>query len=380
MFSVKGKGSNPQFLHLITPESIQVNYLSSSFVANPTYSIDSIFPTLISNDEIVKVSFSSSNPSASDWIGAYSPSEADITRTAPVLYGCCTGSCTGSPKNSYLTSNTGSLSFNMTNLRSGIKFYYFTNGTEAPAVVASSNQIVTFLDVNEPLRNRVVPSGNPNIYYLYWSTANATTPFMKWGLSSGHYEFQSNGSRSFIERSEFCAAPANSTGYRSLGTINNASFIGIDEMNLYNQDIFYIFGDSLLNLTSSEKKFHIPPKSGSQPPNRPTSVALMADLGVGVTDSSIGTEVFDTPCPPAINTTMSITQRLINGELDGIILTGDISYANGYMTTWDFFLDMVSPMAGGCLFFTTMGNHESDSSNSDAFYPGNSSGGECTVA
>ena len=34
------------------------------------------------------------------------------------------------------------------------------------------------------------------------------------------------------------------------------------------------------------------------------------------------------------------------GEIDMVFHSGDISYANGYLSGWDFFLDMVSPISG----------------------------------
>lgn len=62
------------------------------------------------------------------------------------------------------------------------------------------------------------------------------------------------------------------------------------------------------------------------------------------------------------------------------MLTGDISYANGNLPEWQFFLDMISPISGGSLYFTTVGNHESDwpDSASNPGY-GTDSGGECSV-
>jgi hypothetical protein len=55
-------------------------------------------------------------------------------------------------------------------------------------------------------------------------------------------------------------------------------------------------------------------------------------------------------------TTSSLTSRTRTG--------GDISYATGYMAVWDFFLNMISPIAGRTLYLTTVGNHESDYPNS----------------
>ena len=56
---------------------------------------------------------------------------------------------------------------------------------------------------------------------------------------------------------------------------------------------------------------------------------------------------------------------------------GDISYATGYLAVWDYFLDMISPMARSALYLTTVGNHESDWYNSASYFSVSDSGGEC---
>lgn len=84
------------------------------------YDITSVSPLLINNDDVVTVSYSSLTPKSSDWIGAYSPANTDITQTVPVKYGYCDDSA------GYLTTGVGSLTFNLTNLRSDVAFYYFS--------------------------------------------------------------------------------------------------------------------------------------------------------------------------------------------------------------------------------------------------------------
>jgi hypothetical protein len=100
---------------LVYPENIVVASDSTD-----EYSITSVSPLLISNDEIVTVKFTSNRPASTDWIGAYSPASVDITKTVPIKYGYC------NEVSSYLTNGTGYLTFNLTNLRSDVKFYYFT--------------------------------------------------------------------------------------------------------------------------------------------------------------------------------------------------------------------------------------------------------------
>lgn len=81
-------------------------------------------------------------------------------------------------------------------------------------------------------------------------------------------------------------------------------------------------------------------------PTRGTQVILMADLGVGASDDSTDTKVFSEACLPAFNTTNSIGHRVFTGETDAVLLSGDLSYANGYLSNWEFFLDTLSPITG----------------------------------
>lgn len=343
--------------------------------ATETYTITSVSPTVITNDDIVSVAFNSTAPGDGDWIGAYSPADADLNSVVPVKFGYCKDA-----QGDYLTSGSGIMTFNMTNLRADFKFYYFSNGTSRAINVASSDTIVTFANLNQPLRNRVVPTGNPNTLQLLWSSYNSSAPTLQWGTTSGSYPYTMAAETITIEKSQMCGAPANSAGWWDLGLVHKANITGILDLSLSSSVIYYRFGDSNTNDFSPEVVFLVPPAKGTQPPTRPTQVAVMADLGVGSTDTSYDTNTWDEFYPPAVNTTMSITQHLIDGELDAVFLTGDNAYADGFLATWDFFLDMLSPVSGGALFLNTVGNHESDWPGT-ATNPGygDSSGGECGV-
>eukprot|EP01031_Cornospumella_fuschlensis_P036154 gene36154-43850_t len=343
--------------------------------ATSNYSITSVSPTLITNDDIVSVGFNSTAPGENDWIGAYSPADADISSVVPVKWGYCKDA-----QGDYLSSGSGLMTFNMTNLRADFKFYYFTGGPASPVNVANSDTVVTFANLNQPLRNRVVPTGDPNTLQLLWSSYNSTSPTLQWGTTSGSYPYTMAADTVTVDKSQMCGAPANNSGWRDLGLIHKANISGILDLSLSNTQIYYRFGDVSTNDFSPEVVFLVPPAKGTQPPNRPTQVVVMADLGVGSTDTSYDTNTWDEYCPPAINTTMSITQHIIAGEIDAVFLSGDIAYADGFLATWDFFLDMISPLAGGALFLNTVGNHESDwpGTTTNPGY-GDSSGGECGV-
>lgn len=333
------------------------------------YQITNISPLWINNNDEITVSFSSTTPASGDWIAAYSPANVDIKTTVPVKYGWC-----GDDPN-YVSSKQGALTFNMTNLRSDIRFVYFVNGTKRPQLVANSSMVVRFNNVNEQLRPRVQATGNYNVLNISWSSNMSLIPVLKWGVMSGQYDHVSYADTTRIRKGDMCNAPASTYGWRDLGEIHTASLVGAAA--LANQPVYYMLGDEASGVWSKEYKLFLPPLPGANPPNRPTTVVLFDDLGRGSMDMSYTWNEYGRP---SINTTMSVGAEVAEGKIDAIYHGGDISYATGYMAVWDFFLDMISPMSGSCLYLTTVGNHESDAPNTESYFNGNDSGGECGVA
>lgn len=71
-----------------------------------------------------------------------------------------------------------------------------------------------------------VGSNDPDTYKLLWSSAVSTTPTMFWGNASGSYQNTVAATTSHITKSQMCASPANSTGWRDLGLIHQALMTG----------------------------------------------------------------------------------------------------------------------------------------------------------
>jgi hypothetical protein len=271
------------------------------------YQIISVSPTVISNDQIVTVTFNTSAPSFDDWIGAYSPPPSSIPGSAnyifdtvPVKYGRCVWSGTHEVTQThgdYLVTGIGSLAFNLTNLRADVVFYYMTGGKIKPKppdftntkIQALSSQRVSFKNINEPLRNRIVPTTDVNIYSLLWSAANTSRPTIRWGLQSTKYIFTQAASVVTVPRSLMCGPPASTVGWRDLGSIYSAAIVGIEELSLYNRYMYYIFGDKTENNWSGEYKFWVPPKVGTKSVDRGTRLLLTADFGVGASGPSLQT-------------------------------------------------------------------------------------------
>lgn len=65
---------------------------------------------------------------------------------------------------------------------------------------------------------------------------------------------------------------------------------------------------------------------------------------------------------------------------DAVVHVGDLAYANGNMVIWEFYMNMISPIAGSVLYLTMVGNHESDWPGASLPFSWNgASGGECSV-
>ncbi|XP_071720534.1 probable inactive purple acid phosphatase 27 [Rutidosis leptorrhynchoides] len=53
----------------------------------------------------------------------------------------------------------------------------------------------------------------------------------------------------------------------------------------------------------------------------------------------------------------SIAKEVSNGSIDIIFHMGGISYFNGFLIEWDYFLHLLSPIASKATYMTAIGNH-----------------------
>jgi hypothetical protein len=71
--------------------------------------------------------------------------------------------------------------------------------------------------------------------------------------------------------------------------------------------------------------------------------AVVADMGYGSTSD---------------DTVANLAALTAAGNISGVIHSGDVSYADGFMPHWDAFLNKVQPIASVVPYMTTPGNHE----------------------
>ena len=221
----------------------------------------------------------------------------------------------------------------MTNMRAGIKFYFFTNGTTYPVQVAESAQVVEFNDIDEPLRARVTATGDPNILNISWSSNWSAVPVVRWGTFPRIYHHISFANTERILRTDMCGVPASTIEWRDLGAVYTASLEGLAILGgCY---VYYVFGDSATNSWNKERKLRVPPLPGQQPPDRPTTAIQFDDLGRGALDMAYTWNEYGRP---SIYTAMAVGAEAEDGQIDAIYHGGDISYAKGSLAVWDFFM------------------------------------------
>ena len=283
---------------LLSPGNIVKLLGAGSSVAE----ITKVAPLVISNNDVVNIEVVSKKPVSSDWIGAYSPADVDISTTVPVKYAFLDSD------KSYLSTGKASLQFNMTNLRADIKFYMFSGSLSKPVLVTSSDSLVSFANNDEPVRPRVVASGDPDVLNLLWSSDTSKAPTLKWGTAPGSHTRVVAATSKRISKDQMCGGTAASTGWRDMGLINTAPLAGMKDLG--GTRIYYVFGDDATGLYSHEHSFQVPPQAGQQPPNRPTTAILYCDMGRGSNDD---TYTWNEYGRPAINTTMMVGAEIAAG-------------------------------------------------------------------
>lgn len=224
-----------------------------------------------------------------------------------------------------------------------------------------------------------------NEYRIMWASEFSRRPILKFGSASGKYDNYEHALSAGIDKRSLCGAPANSSGWYDMGLTHTATLEA-------HGPVYYIVGDEELGVWSKEELFTPPPGRGKSPSTRPTRVVLLADMGIGSNQEghsygqSSATQVGGETFPwqdsgyPSYNTSKSIERFIESGEVDVVFLNGDISYANGYIVSWQYYLNMISSFSRKIAFLNTLGNHEVDSGNDpNVLSFGSSSGGECGV-
>jgi hypothetical protein len=255
----------------------------------------------------------------------------------------------------------------MLNMHADFVFVLFSNGTEYPVYRQESN-VCTFNNLEEPLQGHLSLTGKPSEMRLGWATGYNTTQaqWVKWGTEPTTYTWNVASTDYTYTSDEMCGDPATKKGWRAPGLLHTATMDNLTASARY----YYIYGSDETGW-SQEFSFRAVPVGG---PSSEVTLVAYGDMGKAEEDHSLEHWPYESP---SLNTTKNVIQQI--DDLDLVMHIGDISYAVGYSSEWDTFMNQVLPIATAVPYMTSPGNHERDFPGSGSFYNGTDSGGECGI-
>ncbi|KAJ8900268.1 hypothetical protein K2173_024908 [Erythroxylum novogranatense] len=347
----------------------------------------------LSDEETVKVIVSGvRNPSKDDWVAMISPSGSSV-QSCPLNANqyIQTGDLSNLPllchypvKAQFLSNDpgylacknngrrfavancSGTLTFDVINIRTDIEFAFFGGGFDTPCIF---------------VRSKPLKFGNPNKpLYAHLSSIDSSATSMRVTWVSGDKIPQlvqySNGTTltsqvTTFTQDDMCSSlvlpsPAKDFGWHDPGYVHTAVMTGLTPSGTFS----YRYGSDSVGW-SDQVQFRTPPAGGSGE----VKFLAFGDMGKAPRDAS--TEHFIQP--GSLSVVKAMTDEVISGTVDSIFHIGDISYATGFMVEWDYFLNLITPMASRVSYMTAIGNHERDYKNSGSLYQLPDSGGECGV-
>lgn len=318
----------------------------------------------VTNGEFVTVEWSGvSDPSEGDWIGVYSPSTVDMSLHVPIKFQFANHSA------NYMSTGSGSLRFQLLNLRADYVFAFARNSLFTPTIAAVSN-VVTFADYNKPFQVHLALTNDLAFMKVMWVTLNASAPSVTWGQAGSEVSKTTSAVSATYTSDDLCGAPANSTGWRDPGLIHTAIIGPLEPDTRYH----YVVGDPAYTW-SEAFNFTSPPMTQR---GRGIRFVAFGDTGRGEVDDSIDGKYWKWGnYQPSLWTTDALIKDV--NTFDAVLNIGDTSYADGVGSEWDEFFHQIAPVAQHKPWMTCIGNHELDWPVEYSFFKSYDSQGECGI-
>ncbi|RDX65525.1 putative inactive purple acid phosphatase 27, partial [Mucuna pruriens] len=372
--------------------------LNNCSVLNPFVKVKVSSNSSLSDDQFVTVTVTDViNPSHGDWVAMISPSTSDVkpcllkevfylqtgdTAKLPLLchypvkaqfmkndpdyLSCKKKECKKYQNGKCVIATcSGSIQFHVINIRSDIEFVFFSGGFLKPCLVRRSTPL-TFANPKKPL-------------YGHLSSIDSTGTSMRLTWVSGDKEPQQiqygNGKTvtsavTTFSQDDMCSSPlpspAKDFGWHDPGYIHSAIMTGLKPSSTFS----YRYGSGSVGW-SKQIQFATPPAGGSDE----LRFITFGDMGKTPLDASREHYIQ----PGALSVIKAITNDVNSNNINSVFHIGDISYATGFLAEWDFFLNLINPVASRISYMTAIGNHERDYIDSGSVYVTPDSGGECGV-
>ncbi|KAE8686655.1 Detected protein of confused Function [Hibiscus syriacus] len=356
--------------------------------------------SLVSNEEMVSVTVSGVLlPLPNDWIAMISPSDSN-TRDCPgsKSFYVQTGDISDLPllchypvKAIYASSDPAYLScqkkkcrkynengrceirtcsatvtFHVINIRTDIEFVFFAGGFLTPCILRRTLPF-RFSNPNSPLHGHLSAfDSSGTSMRLTWISGDSKPQRVNYGNGKSQISQVTTFSQEDMCSSPFIPSPAKDFGWHDPGYIHTAVMTGLQPSSISN----YKYGSDAIGW-SDEIGFHTPPAGGSDE----LKFLVFGDMGKAPFDASIEHYIQ----PGSVSVVKAMEEEMNNGSINSIFHIGDISYATGFLVEWEFFLNLISPLASKVSYMTAIGNHERDYAGSGDRYLNADSGGECGV-
>ncbi|KAK4407606.1 putative inactive purple acid phosphatase 27, partial [Sesamum angolense] len=281
-----------------------------------------------------------------------------------------------------LTTCGATLSFHVINIRTDIEFVLFGAGFQTPCILKRSLP-AAFANPNNPLYAHISSTDSTGTSMtLTWVSGDEKPQQVQYGNGQKATSSVSTFSQADMCTSSLLESPAIDFGWHDPGYIHSAVMTGLNPSATYS----YKYGRYLKHNNASRnfastyvlhrKKCNFcpiqtPPAGGSDE----LRFLAYGDMGKAPLDSSVEHYIQ----PGSISVTGAMADEVSSGSIDSIFHIGDISYATGFLVEWDFFLNLISPLASQVSYMTAIGNHERDYIDSGSVYITPDSGGECGV-
>lgn len=165
-----------------------------------------------------------------------------------------------------------------------------------------------------------VASTDSSVMGVAWTTLDAPASVVQYGTSSETLDQSATGG---VDTYTFA-------GW--VGTLHTATMIDLKPGTTY----YYRVGDGV---SSWSEVFHF----GTFTPGQTFTAAVIADMGYGEASDFVVSDI------------LALVEA---GEIQAVIHSGDISYADGYEPHWDDFFNKIEPIASRVPYMTTPGERE----------------------
>ncbi|XP_058107139.1 nucleotide pyrophosphatase/phosphodiesterase-like [Magnolia sinica] len=366
---------------------------------NPYLQINISSNSAISNEELVTVTVSGVLlPAESDWVAMITPSHSDVSNcitnewlylqtgdsstlpllchypvkaqymsTDPAYLGCEKKECKKYEKGAcVVTTCSGSLTFHVINFRTDIEFVFFAGGFQTPCILTRSSPL-KFANPQMPLYGHLSSIDSTGATMrITWVSGDKSPQQVQYGNGKSETSIVTTFTQDDMCNSSIMQSPAKDFGWHDPGYIHSAVMKGLQPSQTYT----YRYGSDSAGW-SDQIKFRTPPAGGSDE----LRFLAYGDMGKAPRDPS--TEHYIQP--GSLSVVKALADEIESGNVDSIFHIGDISYATGFLVEWDYFLQLITPVASQVSYMTAIGNHERDYGESGSVYETPDSGGECGV-